>query len=89
MKRLSLSRTSAGFFLSFLMLFSLAASAAKLEPDRGEMAIGEITTVHLKGAPLIAVVDWKVSPELEIVDSNNKRARVRGVREGTGKVKCD
>jgi hypothetical protein len=89
MKRLSLPPVFSGFLATFLMLFSLAAAAARLEVDRNEMAVGEITTVHLKGAPLIAVVDWKVSPELEIVDADKKRARVRGVRAGAGSVKCE
>jgi hypothetical protein len=78
-----------GFFLLLLALVSLPVWAARLEADRTEMAVGEISTVHLKGAPFIAVVDWKVGPELEIVDSDSKRARVRAKREGTGTVNCD
>lgn len=82
-------RIASHILLLFLLLFGLAAQAARLEVDRTEIAVGEITTVHLKGAPLIAVVTWQVSPELEIIESDKKRARVRGVRAGVGKVSCD
>ena len=76
-------------FLFLLTLLSFPANAARLEADRIEMAVGEVTTVHLKGAPFIAVVDWKVSAELEVLDSNSERARLRAKREGTGTVKCE
>lgn len=78
-----------GFLALVLLLFSLSAAAARLEVDREEIEVGEVTTVHLKGIPFIAVVDWKVGPELEIVDSDKKHARVRGLRAGTGKVICE
>lgn len=78
-----------GFLALLLLLFSVSAAAARLEADREEIEVGEITTVHLHGQPFIAVVDWKVGPELEIVDSDKKHARVRGLCAGTGRVICE
>jgi len=40
MKRLSVPRACSGFLVTFLMLVSLAAGAARLEVDRNEMAVG-------------------------------------------------
>lgn len=89
MKQHTLSRALSSFCLLFMMLVSLSVSAARLEVDRGELLIGETTSVHLKGTPFIAVVDWKVGPELEIVESDSKRALVRAKRAGTGTVTCE
>lgn len=77
------------FLLLCLMLFSFSVNAARLELDRKELLVGEVTTVHLKGKPFIAIVDWKVSPELEIIDSDKDHAQVRGIREGSGSVTCE
>lgn len=76
-------------FLLLGLLLSLSVSAARLELDRKELLVGEVTTVHLKGKPFIALVDWKVSPELEIIDSDKDHAQVRGIREGSGSVICE
>ena len=78
-----------GFLLFILFVASLTANAARLEADRDSIAIDEVTTVHLLGTPFIAVVDWKVGPELEIVDSDKNHARVRGIRSGVGVVTCN
>lgn len=77
------------FLLLGLLLLSLSVNAARLELDRKELLVGEVTTVHLKGKPFIAIVDWKVSPELEIIDSDSDHAQVRGIREGSGSVTCE
>ena len=89
MQRRAPTRAYSGFLALLLLLFSVSAAAARLEADREEIEVGEITTVHLHGLPFIAVVDWKVGPELEIVDSDKKHARVRGLRAGTGRVICE
>jgi hypothetical protein len=89
MKRSEASRILAGIVLLLLLLIGQSTSAARLEADRNELIPGEVTSVHLKGAPLIAIVDWKVSPELELIDSDSRHARVRGKRAGTGKVTCE
>ncbi|MDP2433638.1 MAG: hypothetical protein Q8O33_16665 [Pseudomonadota bacterium] len=89
MKRHSHSQVFSGFLLIFLTLLSFAAGAARLEMDRNELVIGELTTVHLKGAPFIALVDWKVSEELAIVDSDSNHVQVRGIRAGSGTVTCN
>ncbi len=89
MKRRSFSQVFSGFLLIFLTLLSFAAGAARLEMDRNELAIGELTTVHLKGAPFIALVDWKVSEELAIIVSDSKHIQVRGVRAGSGTITCE
>ncbi len=78
-----------GFLLFILFLTSVAANAARLEADRNSIAVGDVTTVHLLGTPFIAVVDWKVGPELEILDSDKNHARVRGLKAGVGVVNCD
>lgn len=75
--------------LGFLLLFALSASAARLESDRDEIAVGEIVTINLKGAPFIALVEWKVSPELEVIESDDKHVRVRGIQPGAGMVTCE
>jgi len=89
MKRRALPQVFSGLFLMFLMLFSFAATAARLAMDRDEISVGEITTVHVLSLPFIAVVEWKVSPELEILDSDKNHVRVRGAREGAGRVTCE
>jgi len=89
MKRHALPQVFSGLFLMFLMLFSFAAAAARLAMDRDEITVGEITTVHILSLPFIAVVEWKVSPELEILDSDKNHVRVRGAREGAGRVTCE
>lgn len=89
MKRRVPTQVFPGLIAILLMLFAVSATAARLETDREAIAVGEVTTVHLKGVPFIAVVDWKVGPELEILGSDKKHARVRGVRAGTGKVICE
>lgn len=89
MKRRALTLVFPGFISLLLLLFAVSASAARLEADREDIEIGETTTVHLKGKPFIAMVDWKVGPELEILDSDKNHARIRGVRAGTGKVICE
>ena len=75
MQRRAPTRAYSGFLALLLLLFSVSAAAARLEADREEIEVGEITTVHLHGLPFIAVVDWKVGPELEIVDSDKKIGR--------------
>jgi hypothetical protein len=82
-------RALPGLLFIVLMLFGLTASAAGLRPDQTELAVGEVTTIYLKGAPLIAVVDWKVGTELEILESDSKRARVRARKAGTATVTCE
>lgn len=89
MKSRALPRIPSGYLLFFLLLFSVAANAARLEVDRQSIAVGEITTVHLRGTPFIAVVSWKVGPELEILDSDKNHARVRALREGVAEVVCE
>lgn len=89
MKRAHHPQALAALLLVVLSLLGLAASAASLKPDRTEMAVGEITTVYLKGAPFIAVVDWKVGPELEILDSDRKHVRIRARKGGTATVTCE
>jgi hypothetical protein len=89
MKRRGPTQVFPGLIAGLLLLFAVSASAARLEADHEEIEIGEVTTVHLKGTPFIALVDWKVGPELEILDSDKNHARVRGVRAGTGKVMCE
>lgn len=64
--------------MMLMLLIGQNASAARLEADRIDLAPGEITTVYLKSTPLIAIVDWKVSPELELLDSDSRQARIRG-----------
>lgn len=89
MKRPALSQAFSGLLLVFMMLFSFTATAARLAMDRDEIAVGEVTTVHVLSLPFIAVVEWKVSPELEIIDSDKNHVRVRGAREGAGRVTCE
>ncbi|MDD5390233.1 MAG: hypothetical protein PHD37_12860 [Gallionellaceae bacterium] len=89
MKRPPLPQIFSGLFLVFMMLFSFAADAAKLAMDREEIAVGEITSVHVLSLPFIAVVEWKVSPELEILDSDKTHVRVRGAHAGSGTVTCE
>ncbi len=89
MKRPTLSQAFSGLFLVFMMLFSFTAGAARLAMDREEIAVGEITTVHVLSLPFIAVVEWKASPELEILDSDKTHVRVRGARAGSGTVTCE
>lgn len=89
MKRPPFPQVFSGFLLLLMMLFSCAATAARLALDREEIAVGEITTVHALSLPFIAVVEWKASPELEILDSDKTHVRVRGARVGAGTVTCE
>ncbi len=89
MKPQTLSGIRRGFLLFILLLFGVAANAARLETDRDSIVVGDVTTVHLLGLPFIAMVDWKVGPELEIVDSDKNHARVRGIKAGVGVVSCN
>ena len=73
------------WILLFAWLFSLPALGASLKPDKAEIGVGETVFVKLD-ADLALMVDWSASPELTILNSNDKGATVKGEKAGKGKV---
>ena len=68
-----------------LLLTGLPVDAARLIPDKAEIEVGE--TVFVKrdaGAALF--VKWSASPELEVLNSSDKGATVKGVKAGKAEL---
>ncbi|MFZ5483080.1 MAG: hypothetical protein ACOZB0_02515 [Pseudomonadota bacterium] len=71
--------------LAWLLLAMTSAQAAKLVPDKGEIAVGETVFVKFE-ADLALLPDWSATQELEILASSGKGATVKGVKAGKGKL---
>lgn len=83
------TRARVGFFVAAVLalLLTTVAEAARLVPEKTNIAVGEEISVKVTKKPLIAVITgWKASGALELVSSVDDTARVRGVRPGIGTV---
>lgn len=84
-RQLALNPSRYFLVLAWLLLAMTTAQAAKLVPDKGEIAVGETVFVKFE-ADLALLPDWSATPELEILASSGKGATVKGVKTGKGKL---
>ncbi len=76
-----------GFLLALLisLLTSQSAFAARLNPDKSEIAIGETTYIGLD-ADFVVSIDWTASAGVAILDSGRKGATIKGIAAGPASV---